>query len=584
MKGGRVSPDNLIGKKLGDYVLRRKLATGGMSYIYIGEDEKLERKAAIKILTPDMQRGDAILSARFEREARAIAALEHDSIIPIYQFGQYLDMYFLAMRYIEGRDLAGEIQVQRAQGKLLDVHRAFYILEQVAGALDYAHEHGIIHRDVKPSNVLLGANDRAYLSDFGLVLWQKVEASIGTAFGTPRYISPEQATDSTTVVPQSDIYSLAVMMYEILTGAQLFEGPHPVEVALAHVTRPPTPPRAHNPAIPQAAQDELLRALSKNPADRHQTALDFMTAMKQAYADAATSPTPVLGGEKSDSGTPLLSERERRSLLNDSATAAAGPSVPAPRTTNPELVIGPDTGLAPRRNVISYVLAGVVVLAAVVVLLSSLGGGSPDPAQPATSTPPLPTIAQLNPAGDPVAAAATATVTLPATPDSPAATDSPATLPPATDSPANAATPLPGVGGPVALRLYYTPTAFALVNTTGQTLVISDLVLTGLTGDAEDAFRNSGSLGTTLLPGGCLLIFSARSDGTVPPEWGCDSSASQTTLSSDKLFWFANTREDTQFAVQDGPTTIATCATIGRAVGRLDPLTCEAPWSRLAEG
>ncbi len=288
----------LVGKKLGDYILKRRFASGGMAHIYLGEDEKLGRMAAIKVLPPDMGKHDTVMRQRFEREARAIAQLEHDNIIPIYQFGEYADTYFLAMRYIEGQDLSDIVYEEHQQGKLIPINRALNLLEQVAAALDYAHQRGIIHRDVKPSNILVSeSNERAYLSDFGLVLWQSVDQTMGTAFGTPRYISPEQATDSQSAVPQSDIYSLGVIVYEILTGHPLFNAPSPLEVALAHITQTPTPPRAHNPSIPVKAQNEILKALAKDPAQRHESALDLIRSVREAYENtdpetAGTRPIP----------------------------------------------------------------------------------------------------------------------------------------------------------------------------------------------------------------------------------------------------------------------------------------------------
>ena len=283
---------DLSGKQLGDYKLIRQFASGGMAHIYLGEDKNLKRKAAVKVLSPDLAGGDAILRDRFEREARAVANLHHPNIIPIYQFNKVGDVYFIAMRYVEGDDFADEIKKYRERGELMPPQRWLPILKQVAGALDHAHLRGIVHRDVKPSNILLEGNDEAYLSDFGLVLWEDMDKTMGTAFGTPRYISPEQATDSQQAVPQSDIYSLAVIVYELVTGRVIFKGKTPMEVALSHITEQPTPPRAHNPNVPSAAQNEIMKALQKDATKRHQTAEEFISRLAAAYeADIVTTPS-----------------------------------------------------------------------------------------------------------------------------------------------------------------------------------------------------------------------------------------------------------------------------------------------------
>jgi serine/threonine protein kinase len=399
--------ENMVGRKLGDYTLERKLAVGGMAHIYLGRDAKLERMAAIKILSREML-NDSVMAQRFEREARAIAKLEHESIIPIYQFGEQDGQYFLAMRYVEGRDLAQEINDLRQKGKLMDVRRALTILEKVASALDYAHRNNIIHRDIKPSNVLLGANDKVYLSDFGLAMLSS-DKTLGTAFGTPRYISPEQATDSLKTVPQSDIYSLAVMVYEILTGALLFDAPHPLEVALAHVTQQPKPPRAHNPAIPAQAQEEILKGLSKDPHKRHQTAMEFIQALKTAYESAFKDNSSTIPFAPDDFETsPELTPGEPPS------TRATPPVRPtgvvqelSPRDTQPFRDRTGTQPLRPKGNTLSknplrtqqppprsfemmllYVLAGAAVTIMVVVVIV-LAVPQPPPA-------PLPTAVVLD--------------------------------------------------------------------------------------------------------------------------------------------------------------------------------------------
>lgn len=289
--------DPLIGKKLGDYLITGVLASGGMAKIYIGHDEKLERDAAVKVLTRAMLDADPTLSERFTREAKAVAKLDHENIVPIYQYGEEHDVYFLAMKLISGRDLADEINDLQRLGLTMPLPRMFHLLKQVASALDYAHSHGIIHRDVKPSNVLIDKADRAYLTDFGLVLRQDIDMTRGTAFGTPRYISPEQALASERAVPQSDTYSLAVIVYEILTGTIMFKGDTAMQVALSHISEPPPLPSAINASIPKSVERELLKALEKEPEKRHPKASDFIKALELAYGaqlnKASLSPTLV---------------------------------------------------------------------------------------------------------------------------------------------------------------------------------------------------------------------------------------------------------------------------------------------------
>lgn len=356
---------NLSGKRLGDYELDRRLTSGGMAHIYLARDVQLGRTVAVKVLTPDILEKDPALPTRFLREARAVAQLEHDNIVPIYQYGEQSGLYFLAMRYIDGRDLSQELKSLHARNERIPIPRLLLILSQVASALDYAHRQGIIHRDVKPSNILLGENDKAYLSDFGLVLWQTVEATMGTAFGTPRYISPEQATDSLSVRSQSDLYSLAVVTFEALTGQPVFKGVTPMEIALAHISEPPPSPRLLNENIPQAAEDELLRALEKDPLKRHETVMEFVNALRRAYEDIGTAtplmarprlevptstpaPTPVLTSlrpAREDSSTIAVRDKQALRTPVPAAPPSSVPRLPLPgRPLSPGLIGGLSVG------------------------------------------------------------------------------------------------------------------------------------------------------------------------------------------------------------------------------------------------
>jgi serine/threonine-protein kinase len=288
--------DPLLGKTLGDYHVTRLLAEGSSARIYVAEDRHLKRSAALKVLTPDKVDADPSLPARFEREAHILASLDHPHIIPIYQYGEQDGVAFLAMKLVRGRDLAQELKALYNSSSTLTTSRLITILRQVADALDYLHARGIIHRDVKPANILLDGKDRAMLTDFGLVMNPSIESTLGKAFGTPRYISPEQALSSRQAVPQSDVYALGVIAYEVLTGHQPFTGDTAMAVALNHVTQPPRPPRQLNPQIPPTAEAALLRVLNKEPASRQASAGAFVDAIAAAYP--AETPTAASSDAK----------------------------------------------------------------------------------------------------------------------------------------------------------------------------------------------------------------------------------------------------------------------------------------------
>lgn len=306
------SKDPLIGKQLGDYRITSRLASGGMARVYKGMDYKLQRPAAIKVLELHNVEHDETITARFKREARAVAALEHPNIIPIYQYGEDEDtgVYFLAMKLIKGRDLADELRrLRKSRNPLMDVDRALLIMEQVASALDYAHTQDIVHRDVKPSNILIDKDDHALLTDLGLVLRVSAETTLGTAFGTPRYIAPEQATSSDKAVPQSDIYSFAVILYEILCGRTPFDGDSPMEIALAHISEAPPSPRQFNASIPEAVEKELLRALEKDPAKRHKSTTQLIEAVKRGYRTEQPTQAAVVSVPTKAAAEPENDER-----------------------------------------------------------------------------------------------------------------------------------------------------------------------------------------------------------------------------------------------------------------------------------
>lgn len=333
--------DPLIGRKLGDYKLTSVLATGGMARIYRGMDENLNRESAVKVhVAADSAGPDSTLTQRFQREAKAIAVLDHENIIPIYQFGIQEGVYFLAMKLVKGHDLSWEMRRLKKGGEKMYPALALGILEQVAHALDYAHQHKVVHRDVKPSNILLSDDGRVILTDFGLVLSPAIDSTLGTAFGTPRYIAPEQAVSSHKAVPQSDIYSLATIFYEILTGDTPFTGDSPMEIALSQINDDPPPLRSRNPDVPVEVEQEIMRALSKEPKDRHHSAMEFINMVRDAYGllPSDLKPIPPL--------KPLSADELGTSPAHDYMTTARGDRVLTPLPPRSKRAAAPSNRLA----------------------------------------------------------------------------------------------------------------------------------------------------------------------------------------------------------------------------------------------
>jgi serine/threonine protein kinase len=268
---------NLVGKTLGGYKLDELIGEGGMATVYKGFQTSLNRWVAIKVL--DYQ--EAISLVRFQLEAKAVASLRHRNILIVYEYGEEESMPFIAMEYIEGGTLA-----DRLNGQPMDWRRVIELIIPIAEALHYAHGHNIIHRDVKPSNILMPQEDWPVLADFGLVKHSDQENRItqtGTFMGTPNYMSPEQARDLP-LDPRADMYSLGVVIFEMVTGRLPFEHKIPNKVLLAHVVEPPPSPRQFNPDCPPELEEVILTALKKKPQERYQDMQHMVNALKAVLA------------------------------------------------------------------------------------------------------------------------------------------------------------------------------------------------------------------------------------------------------------------------------------------------------------
>ncbi len=278
---------DLLDRALGKYVILEEIGRGGMGAVYKARDIELDRIVAIKVLSPYLV-GEPHLVQRFMREARLAANLDHPNIVAIYDIGGEGGYYYFVMKYLEGRPLKEMI----AQRGPLPLDEVVQLVRQLASALDYAHQQNLVHRDVKPGNVIVGPDGHATLTDFGLakvVESMKLTAS-GETIGTLEYMAPEQARGETS--PASDIYSLGVMTYEMLTGRLPFQGTNQATLLYQHLHEPPPPLHRWNPTVPPEVEQVVLKAMAKEPAQRYATAGEMARELELA-ARRTLFPAPV---------------------------------------------------------------------------------------------------------------------------------------------------------------------------------------------------------------------------------------------------------------------------------------------------
>jgi tRNA A-37 threonylcarbamoyl transferase component Bud32 len=284
---------DLIGKTFGAYRIVGKVGAGGMATVYTAYQTGMDRLVAIKILPPQSNVNTQFIE-RFKREAQIIAKLEHRNIIPVYSFGEQHNVLYLVMRYVQ----AGTVKELLANKGAFPFGVAAKIIADVAAALDHAHAQGIVHRDVKPANVLVDRHGHAYLTDFGIakVIEGTAELTGSGVLGTPAYMAPEQ-TLGKPITTQADVYSLGVMLYEIIVGRLPFQSDTPMSLAIMHVNQSVPPPSQFNPSIPPEIDAVILKALAKDPAQRYLTASDFardfQNAIHLSTAENAIEPVSV---------------------------------------------------------------------------------------------------------------------------------------------------------------------------------------------------------------------------------------------------------------------------------------------------
>jgi serine/threonine-protein kinase len=314
--------DTLIGTVFdGRYRIVRKLGAGGMADVYLAEDQELGRQVAIKILN-DRHAADDSFIERFRREAKNAAGLSHPNIVSIYDRGEAEGTYYIAMEFLDGRSLK-ELIVGRGPAP---IKVAIEYARNILAALAAAHRQGIVHRDIKPHNVLIGAEGRVKVTDFGIARSGASQMTeVGSIIGTAQYLSPEQARGAP-VDQTSDLYSAGVVLYEMLTGQVPFTGDTPLEIAMKHLSEVPRPPSEHRPEIPHDLDSIVLRALAKDPSERYQSAEEMDADLARVAEGLPVDP------ETEEAATAVLSGSGLMAAAPTSVIARppAEPSLPAP--------------------------------------------------------------------------------------------------------------------------------------------------------------------------------------------------------------------------------------------------------------
>lgn len=398
--------EELVGRKLGQYTVTEFLDTGGMAEVYIAHQASMERDVAIKVIRSDFANDEQFV-ARFRREASVIAQLEHPHILPVIDFGQEESIVYIVMRLVRGESLDHRLR----HGKL-KISYAVEMIQKVGSALGFAHEQGIIHRDLKPNNILLDEHGNPYLTDFGIAKLLAGDTKLtGTqgVLGTPSYMAPEQWRNDQ-IDARADIYSLGIMLYEMLTGNLPFNSATPYQMMYQHVNEQPPPLRKFDANLPPDLEDIVLKALSKKPEERYQTVQEMIETVNTAYhghmattnimAQQVDSDATMV--QTGDLKTPLTSQTidPDKTFIESTPTAASSRTEASPQGNSAEAVTMPPrdsiTLNIPKKN--TYLVGGLVgiftVIALIVGLILVFSGDDGDDDPPINEAPSLTILAQ----------------------------------------------------------------------------------------------------------------------------------------------------------------------------------------------
>ncbi|MEZ4590054.1 MAG: protein kinase [Chloroflexota bacterium] len=359
--------DTLSGKKIGKYLIKEKLGSGGMAEVYKGYQENLDRFVAIKLMHAFLISDQDFLH-RFQREAKAMAALNHPNIVGVYDFDVYGDnSYYLVMEYIRGGTLKDRLEQLARQGERMPLTDVVKMIAEISDALAYAHRREMVHRDIKPANIMLNDDTgRAVLTDFGIVKMMGNQSmaytATGALIGTPAYMAPEQALGQSGD-HRVDIYSLGVMLFQMVTGILPFDADTPLAVVMKHVNTPAPLPESIIPDIPWGLQEVILKALAKSPDERYQSAGEFAAALRAVdLSTTASKPVGVAAPpvQSLDHPTPAKTEVMK---------------------PEPETAVSPPPPAAKKRPAWLFPVVGVVILAVVAGILAASGvfNRQPDP-------------------------------------------------------------------------------------------------------------------------------------------------------------------------------------------------------------
>lgn len=315
-------PSDLIGRRIADYRVEGEIGRGGMAVVYRAKDLRLDRTVALKLLAPELARNDTFRK-RFTHESRVAAAIDHPHIVPVFEAGETEGILYIAMRFVAGQDLRALIDRQGP----LPIGTAVRIAAQVASALDAAHDHDLVHRDVKPGNILVAAGtdsdhpEHVYLTDFGLTkksLSLTGFTSVGQFVGTLDYVAPEQISGRP-VDGRCDVYSLACVVYETMAGAPPFQRDDDMALLWAHQFDPPPALTGVRPDLPAGVDEVLAKALAKSPDDRYDSCLQFVAALRAAAR-----------GEVRGTHPPTRVDRRLGGWTSGTDTSGPAPSGPEP--------------------------------------------------------------------------------------------------------------------------------------------------------------------------------------------------------------------------------------------------------------